>query len=212
MHADTLRFDLRPSNSRETVKGTLMISLTTDLSPQARQPPVMGIVSHGMSPQRQVPAATGSVIVQAGPSQSQFVPQQQQQQQQQSTDLNTIVQDKLEQTQQQLAFDEYGPLPSGWSRQFDNFGRSYYIDHNSRTTSWQRPQNPVSAVEMERRQSDAIDTQRRLFDQRVEASPVQNDLPPGWERRLAPNGHYYYIDHTTQRTTWTHPNQIQRYQ
>jgi E3 ubiquitin-protein ligase NEDD4 len=124
-----------------------------------------------------------------------------------------MVQNKLDQSQQQIAFDESGPLPPGWTRQFDSSGRPFFVDHNTRTTSWQRPQNPVSAVDMERRQSDAIDTQRRMFEQRAEASPAQpSDLPAGWERRMAPNGQFYYIDHNTQRTTWTHPNQIQRYQ
>lgn len=129
--------------------------------------------------------------------------------------LSALVQNKTNAggaAHQQIAFDELGPLPPGWTRQFDQHGRPYYIDHNTRTTTWQRPNNPVSAVEMERRQSNALDQQRRLFDQRTVETSVSSDLPMGWERRLAPSGQYYYIDHNTQRTTWTHPNQIQRYQ
>ena len=38
---------------------------------------------------------------------------------------------------------------------------------------------------------------------------VQEDLPPGWERRSAPNGRTYYVDHNTQTTTWHHPRHSQ---
>ncbi|XP_075433327.1 LOW QUALITY PROTEIN: NEDD4-like E3 ubiquitin-protein ligase WWP2 [Ascaphus truei] len=31
------------------------------------------------------------------------------------------------------------PLPSGWEKRVDNRGRYYYVDHNTRTTTWQRP-------------------------------------------------------------------------
>ncbi|KAK2578358.1 hypothetical protein KPH14_002630 [Odynerus spinipes] len=32
------------------------------------------------------------------------------------------------------------PLPSGWEMRYDSYGRRYYIDHNTRSTSWERPQ------------------------------------------------------------------------
>ncbi|XP_034031594.1 NEDD4-like E3 ubiquitin-protein ligase WWP2 isoform X3 [Thalassophryne amazonica] len=31
------------------------------------------------------------------------------------------------------------PLPPGWEKRVDQRGRFYYVDHNSRTTTWQRP-------------------------------------------------------------------------
>lgn len=31
-------------------------------------------------------------------------------------------------------------------------------------------------------------------------------LPPGWEARTNEKGKVYYIDHNTEKTTWTHPN------
>lgn len=96
----------------------------------------------------------------------------------------------------------------------DSRGRSFYVDHNTRTTSWERPRYSLVTASLLQpgAQGADLDQQRRIFDQRTEASPVQSDLPMGWERRLAPNGQYYYIDHNTQRTTWTHPNELQRYQ
>ncbi|CAH8582929.1 unnamed protein product [Dicrocoelium dendriticum] len=42
------------------------------------------------------------------------------------------------------------------------------------------------------------------------ASPSsQNDsLPPDWERRFAPNGRPYYLDHLTRTTTWEKPTPL----
>ncbi|XP_073461973.1 NEDD4-like E3 ubiquitin-protein ligase WWP2 [Aquarana catesbeiana] len=31
------------------------------------------------------------------------------------------------------------PLPPGWEKRVDSRGRYYYVDHNTRTTTWQRP-------------------------------------------------------------------------
>lgn len=31
------------------------------------------------------------------------------------------------------------PLPPGWEEKFDSSGRAFYVDHNTRTTTWQRP-------------------------------------------------------------------------
>ncbi|XP_056593824.1 NEDD4-like E3 ubiquitin-protein ligase WWP1 isoform X3 [Triplophysa dalaica] len=33
------------------------------------------------------------------------------------------------------------PLPSGWEQRKDPHGRTYYVDHNTRTTTWERPQS-----------------------------------------------------------------------
>ena len=35
--------------------------------------------------------------------------------------------------------DQYGPLPQGWERRIDPLGRTYYVDHNTRSTTWHRP-------------------------------------------------------------------------
>lgn len=40
--------------------------------------------------------------------------------------------------------DERGALPTGWERRMDQFGRIYYVDHTSRSTTWQRPSNDTS--------------------------------------------------------------------
>lgn len=34
---------------------------------------------------------------------------------------------------------EEEPLPQGWEIRFDQYGRKYYVDHNTRSTTWERP-------------------------------------------------------------------------
>ncbi|XP_063229832.1 E3 ubiquitin-protein ligase Su(dx) [Bacillus rossius redtenbacheri] len=42
------------------------------------------------------------------------------------------------------------PLPPGWEMRFDVYGRRYYVDHNTRSTSWERPQPLPSGWEIRR--------------------------------------------------------------
>ncbi|XP_023028955.1 suppressor of deltex [Leptinotarsa decemlineata] len=42
------------------------------------------------------------------------------------------------------------PLPPGWEMRFDTYGRRYYVDHNTRSTSWERPQPLPTGWEMRR--------------------------------------------------------------
>lgn len=40
------------------------------------------------------------------------------------------------------------PLPPGWEMRTDQQGRAYYVDHNTRTTTWERPQSLPRGWEM----------------------------------------------------------------
>ncbi|CAG2169848.1 unnamed protein product, partial [Oppiella nova] len=42
------------------------------------------------------------------------------------------------------------PLPTGWEIRYDSFSRKYYVDHNSRSTTWERPQPLPPGWEMRR--------------------------------------------------------------
>lgn len=33
------------------------------------------------------------------------------------------------------------PLPPGWEEKVDNLGRTYFVNHNNRSTQWKRPSN-----------------------------------------------------------------------
>ncbi|CBQ68081.1 probable ubiquitin-protein ligase [Sporisorium reilianum SRZ2] len=56
--------------------------------------------------------------------------------------------------------DEYGPLPAGWERRTDHLGRTYYVDHNTRSTTWTRPSTNPSANNAAAASSSAADRQR----------------------------------------------------
>lgn len=41
--------------------------------------------------------------------------------------------------------DSQSPLPEGWEERQDANGRTYYVNHNARTTQWERPTRYCSA-------------------------------------------------------------------
>lgn len=62
--------------------------------------------------------------------------------------------------------DQYGPLPQGWERRTDNLGRTYYVDHGTRTTTWTRPANDATEREANERASN-VETERRQLQNRT---------------------------------------------
>ncbi|GAB5572432.1 E3 ubiquitin-protein ligase NEDD4 isoform X3 [Prionailurus iriomotensis] len=103
-------------------------------------------------------------------------------------------------------------LPPGWEEKQDERGRSYYVDHNSRTTTWTKP-TAQAAVETGQLQpgQGATRPQPQVLPsdsaQQVTqpAEMEQGFLPKGWEVRHAPNGRPFFIDHNTKTTTWEDP-------
>ncbi|XP_058061832.1 E3 ubiquitin-protein ligase Su(dx) [Anopheles bellator] len=65
------------------------------------------------------------------------------------TDQQILLQHQQQQQQQQNAIDDE-PLPAGWEMRVDKFGRRYYVDHNTRSTYWEKPQ-PLPAGWEQRR-------------------------------------------------------------
>ncbi|XP_011795927.1 PREDICTED: E3 ubiquitin-protein ligase NEDD4 isoform X2 [Colobus angolensis palliatus] len=103
-------------------------------------------------------------------------------------------------------------LPPGWEEKQDERGRSYYVDHNSRTTTWTKPtvQATVETSQLTSSQSSAgPQSQASSSDssqQVTQPSEIeQGFLPKGWEVRHAPNGRPFFIDHNTKTTTWEDP-------
>ncbi|XP_051892646.1 E3 ubiquitin-protein ligase NEDD4-like isoform X6 [Pristis pectinata] len=81
-------------------------------------------------------------------------------------------------------------LPPGWEMRIAPNGRPFFIDHNSRTTTWEDPRlkYPVHL--------------------RAKASLDPNDLgplPAGWEERIHLDGRSFFIDHNTKITQWEDP-------
>uniref|UniRef100_A0A3B4AF62 E3 ubiquitin-protein ligase n=1 Tax=Periophthalmus magnuspinnatus TaxID=409849 RepID=A0A3B4AF62_9GOBI len=53
---------------------------------------------------------------------------------------NTTTTDAAKPRQQGANAAGADPLPPGWEQRKDPHGRTYYVDHNTRTTTWERPQ------------------------------------------------------------------------
>ncbi|KAJ1979372.1 hypothetical protein H4R34_002850 [Dimargaris verticillata] len=106
-----------------------------------------------------------------------------------------------------------GPLPSGWEQRFTAEGRPYFVDHNTRTTSWTDPRLQMT-------EGDDIDGARGRAGNRgnlpahlrpdagfttVPSQTALGPLPTGWEMRLTSTGHVFFVDHNTKTTTWDDP-------
>ncbi|EPB91222.1 E3 ubiquitin-protein ligase pub1 [Mucor circinelloides 1006PhL] len=89
-----------------------------------------------------------------------------------------------------------GPLPPGWEMRTNPEGRPYFVDHNTRTTTWVDP-----------RRQQYINTIGPGSNLQVQVQPVSQlgPLPSGWEMRLTSTGRVYFVDHNTKTTTWDDP-------
>ncbi|XP_053449886.1 E3 ubiquitin-protein ligase NEDD4 isoform X3 [Nycticebus coucang] len=103
-------------------------------------------------------------------------------------------------------------LPPGWEEKQDERGRSYYVDHNSRTTTWTKPtvQATMESSQLPSSQTSSGPQPQVLTSdsaqQVTQPSEIeQGFLPKGWEVRHAPNGRPFFIDHNTKTTTWEDP-------
>ncbi|XP_029001586.1 NEDD4-like E3 ubiquitin-protein ligase WWP1 [Betta splendens] len=57
-----------------------------------------------------------------------------------SSNSATVTTDGAKPRQQVPSAGSSDPLPPGWEQRKDPHGRTYYVDHNTRTTTWERPQ------------------------------------------------------------------------
>ncbi|XP_069767013.1 E3 ubiquitin-protein ligase NEDD4-like isoform X4 [Narcine bancroftii] len=105
-------------------------------------------------------------------------------------------------------------LPAGWEEKKDDKGRTYYVNHNNRTTSWTKPvmQTTREAVQPKSSRTLTVYAPHSASPQdSPENSPSRQRkpevgfLPPGWEIRSVTNGRPFFIDHNTKTTTWEDP-------
>ncbi|CAN6643772.1 E3 ubiquitin-protein ligase Rsp5p [Trichomonascus vanleenenianus] len=91
-----------------------------------------------------------------------------------------------------------GELPSGWEQRFTPEGRPYFVDHNTRTTTWVDPRRQQYI-----RTYGGPNTNGTTISQQ----PVSQlgPLPSGWEMRLTNTARVYFVDHNTKTTTWDDP-------
>ncbi|KAJ8007111.1 hypothetical protein DPEC_G00114170 [Dallia pectoralis] len=80
---------------------------------------------------------------------------------------------------------ELGPLPDNWEMAYTEKGEVYFIDHNTKTTSWLDPRLAKKAKPPEECKED--------------------ELPYGWEKIDDPIYGSYYVDHINRRTQFENP-------
>ena len=90
-----------------------------------------------------------------------------------------------------------GSLPVGWEERYTPEDRPYYVDHNTRTTTWVDPRRQtIIRVMGPNGQSTSIQPQ---------TISQLGPLPSGWEMRLTSTARVYFVDHNTKTTTWDDP-------
>ncbi|KAF2872473.1 hypothetical protein BDV95DRAFT_569815 [Massariosphaeria phaeospora] len=91
-----------------------------------------------------------------------------------------------------------GELPSGWEQRHTPEGRPYFVDHNTRTTTW---------VDPRRQQYIRMYGGQNANNSTIQQQPVSQlgPLPSGWEMRLTNTARVYFVDHNTKTTTWDDP-------
>lgn len=91
-----------------------------------------------------------------------------------------------------------GEMPAGWEQRYTPEGRVYFVDHNTRTTTW---------VDPRRQQYIRMYGQNAGGTGTVQQQPVSQlgPLPSGWEMRLTNTARVYFVDHNTKTTTWDDP-------
>jgi E3 ubiquitin-protein ligase NEDD4 len=89
-----------------------------------------------------------------------------------------------------------GELPPGWEQRHTPEGRPYFVDHNTRSTTWVDP-----------RRQQYIRMYGGTTGNTIQQQPVSQlgPLPSGWEMRLTNTARVYFVDHNTKTTTWDDP-------
>ncbi|KAF9169539.1 hypothetical protein BGX21_000225 [Mortierella sp. AD011] len=63
--------------------------------------------------------------------------------------------------------DQHGPLPPNWERRVDQLGRTYYVDHNNRTTTWTRPSLTATTPDRNQEISSQTELERQRHNNRA---------------------------------------------
>eukprot|EP00124_Ichthyophonus_hoferi_P004878 Ihof_evm2s600 gene=Ihof_evmTU2s600 len=91
------------------------------------------------------------------------------------------------------------PLPGGWELRSTPDGRVFYVDHNTRQTTWKDPRITMKNKELAQPM------------QRQGSNPNLGPLPPGWEERRTHDGRIFYVNHIERTTQWEDPRHQHNY-
>nr|XP_033781908.1 membrane-associated guanylate kinase, WW and PDZ domain-containing protein 1 isoform X7 [Geotrypetes seraphini] len=95
--------------------------------------------------------------------------------------------------------EDFGPLPENWEMAYTENGDVYFIDHNTKTTSWLDPrclnkqQKPLEECE---------DDEEGVHTEELDS---ELELPNGWEKIEDPVYGVYYVDHINRKTQYENP-------
>ncbi|XP_064450109.1 membrane-associated guanylate kinase, WW and PDZ domain-containing protein 1 isoform X4 [Mirounga angustirostris] len=112
---------------------------------------------------------------------------------------NTDASQKFPQYLPLCAEDNLGPLPENWEMAYTENGEVYFIDHNTKTTSWLDPrclnkqQKPLEECE---------DDEEGVHTEELDS---ELELPAGWEKIEDPVYGIYYVDHINRKTQYENP-------
>ncbi|XP_032067606.1 membrane-associated guanylate kinase, WW and PDZ domain-containing protein 1 isoform X12 [Thamnophis elegans] len=107
--------------------------------------------------------------------------------------------EKLPQYLPPCAEENLGPLPENWEMAYTENGEVYFIDHNTKTTSWLDPrclnkqQKPLEECE---------DDEEGVHTEELDS---ELELPAGWEKIEDPVYGVYYVDHINRKTQYENP-------
>ncbi|XP_072402339.1 transcriptional coactivator YAP1 isoform X1 [Diabrotica undecimpunctata] len=108
------------------------------------------------------------------------------------------------------------PLPPGWEQARTPEGQVYYLNHTTRTTTWEDPRKSLAAqaAAQQHQSAEQLLTAHQLSHPQSPNSnttaKVNTDvdlgpLPEGWEQAQTPEGEIYFINHQTRTTSWFDP-------
>lgn len=115
--------------------------------------------------------------------------------------------------------DELGPLPPGWEQARTPEGQVYYLNHITKTTTWEDPRKTLAAqvTQSQQQQQTSADlissvagsphsspSPQPQGTKSVDASTL-GPLPEGWEQATTHEGEVYFINHETRTTSWFDP-------
>lgn len=107
------------------------------------------------------------------------------------------------------------PLPPGWEQARTPEGQVYYLNHTTRTTTWEDPRKSLAAqaAAQQHQSAEQLLTAHQISHPQSpnpNTAKVNSDvdlgpLPEGWEQAQTPEGEIYFINHQTRTTSWFDP-------
>ncbi|XP_022247788.1 transcriptional coactivator YAP1-like isoform X2 [Limulus polyphemus] len=119
---------------------------------------------------------------------------------QQSYNQNTPQNQHLR--QQSADSTDSVPLPPGWEMAKTSSGQRYFINHETKSTTWTDPRKNLSvgSLTMPRNTNTLMSTSAPNLP------PINlGPLPEGWEQAFTPESEVYFINHNDRTTSWFDP-------